>query len=79
VQSEELKNIISSRGKTQEDVANYLNMSPRTFTRKLSNGNFGAVDIDKMIDYLDIKEPMWVFFDRKVTLKDTKIIEYNKY
>lgn len=78
MQSEELKKIIAANGKTQEDVANHLGMSSKTFGIKLKSGTFGAVDIDKMIDYLNIEDPMWIFFDRKVTLKDTKTIEYIK-
>lgn len=75
---DELKGIIVSKGKTQKDVADYLDMSEKTFNTKLKNGIFGSDDIDKMIDFLDIRDPMWIFFDRKVTLKDTKQISFEK-
>ena len=71
---DELKGIIVGKGKTQKDVADYLDMSEKTFNTKLKNGIFGSDDIDKMIDFLNIEDPMWIFFDRKVTLKDTKEI-----
>lgn len=51
---DELKGIIVSRGKTQKDVADYLEMSEKTFNTKLKNGIFGSDDIDKMIDFLNI-------------------------
>lgn len=75
---DELKGIIVSKGKTQKDVADYLDMSEKTFNTKLKNGIFGSDDIDKMIDFLDIEDPMWIFFDRKVTFKDTKQISFEK-
>ena len=78
MQREELKGIISLNGKTQEDVAKKLNMSVKTFNQKLNTGYFGTDDVDIMIDYLKIKDPMWIFFDRMVTLKDTKEISYKK-
>lgn len=71
MQREELKAIIFANGKTQADVAKHLGMTPKTFGLKINSGEFGTSDIDKMIDYLDIKDPMWIFFDRKVTFKDT--------
>lgn len=78
MQKEELQGIIVSKGKTQGDVAKYLGMSEKTFSIKIKNGVFGSDEIDKMIDYLEIKDPMWIFFDRKVTLKDTKEVIYKK-
>lgn len=78
MQRKELKGIISLNGKTQEDVAKKLNMSVKTFNQKLNTGYFGTDDVDIMIDYLKIKDPMWIFFDRMVTLKDTKEISYKK-
>lgn len=78
MQKEELKGIIVSQGKTQEEVAKHLGMTAKTFSLKLNNGSFGSNDIDKMIDFLDIKDPMWIFFDRKVTFKDTSYPIYQK-
>lgn len=74
----ELKGIIVGKGKTQKDVADYLDMSEKTFNTKLKNGIFGSDDIDKMIDFLEIEDPMWIFFDRKVTFKDTRQISFVK-
>lgn len=78
MQREELQGLIVSRGLTQKEVANRLGMAEKTFSLKLKNGIFGSDEIDKLIDMLKIENPMWIFFDRKVTLKDTKIISYDK-
>lgn len=78
MQRDELKAIIVANGKTQADVAKHLNMAVKTFNIKLNSGEFGTSDIDKMIDYLHIKDPMWIFFDRKVTYKDTIEPIYSK-
>ena len=78
MQRDELKGLITIKGIKQDDVARVLGMSVKTFNQKLNNGYFGSDDIDKMIDYLDIEDPMWIFFDRKVTLKDTKKVVYEK-
>lgn len=78
MQKEELKAIIMKHGLTQSDVAKILGMSDKTFSIKLKTGDFGSRDVDKMIEVLEIEDPMWIFFDRKVTLKDTKKIIYQK-
>ncbi len=75
---EELKGIMMTKGITQREMAEKLDMSEKTFNTKLKNGIFGSDDIDKMIDILDIKDPMWIFFDRKVTFKDTKLMSFVK-
>ena len=62
-----LKGIIVMNGKTQEDVAKHLGMSPKTFYMKMKRGVFGSDDIEGMIDFLNIDDPMSVFFVKAVT------------
>lgn len=78
MQKNELKGIIVARGLTQADVAKHLGIAEKTFNDKLKNGTFGSKEIDKLIDFLNIKNPMWIFFDRKVTFEDTKSVYYIK-
>lgn len=78
MQRQELKGIMIAEGKSQVEVAKALGISIATFNRKINSGHFGSDEIDILIDYLNIKDPMWIFFDRKVTFKDTKEIEYVK-
>ena len=47
---------------TQASLAEALGMSPRTFYNRLQTGDFGAIEIKKMIDLMNIKEPVPIFF-----------------
>lgn len=57
-----LKSVIVLNGLTQEEVAKHLEMSPKTFYTKMKKGVFGSDEIEKMIDYLHIEEPLPIFF-----------------
>lgn len=67
VDTNRLKSVIVLNGKTQEDVANHIGMTPKTFYLKMKKGVFGSDEIEKMIDYLNIEEPMPIFFAKSVT------------
>ena len=62
VDTSALKGIIVSRDKTQEDVAIHLGIAPKTFYSKMKKKVFGSDEIEKMIDYLDIDDPVAIFF-----------------
>ena len=62
-----LKGIIVQNEKTQEDVAKYIGITPKTFYSKMKKGVFGSDEIDKMIDYLKIEDPAAIFFAKTVT------------
>ena len=57
-----LKGIIVQNERTQEDVAKYIGITPKTFYQKMKKGVFGSDEIDKMIDYLKIDDPAAIFF-----------------
>lgn len=57
-----LKGSIVSAGKTQTDVAKRLGITPKTFSIKLKKGIFGSDEIEAMIDYLSIEDPLSIFF-----------------
>ena len=61
-----LKGIIVTKGLTQEDVANAINVKPDTFYRKMRRGVFKSDEIEKMIDYLGIADPVAIFFANEV-------------
>lgn len=63
----ELKGIIVARGKTQQEVAERLGVTPKTFTLKMQKGVFRSDEIEVMIDFLQIDNPMEIFFAKKVT------------
>lgn len=56
-----------SKGFTQERVAKEVGISNKTFSLKMKRGVFGSDEIEKMIDILDISDPVNVFFAKKVT------------
>lgn len=62
-----LKSVIVLNGKTQAEVAEHLGMSNKTFGLRMKNGVFGSDEIDKMVEYLNIDDPMAIFFAKKVT------------
>lgn len=66
VDTNKLRGIIVTNQKTQEQVARYIGITPKTFYGKMKKGVFGSDEIEKMIDFLDIDDPMSVFFTQKV-------------
>lgn len=62
VDANKLKSIIVLREKTQADVAKHIGISSKTFYLKMKKGVFGSDEIEKMVDYLDIEEPIPIFF-----------------
>ena len=62
-----LKSVMVLNDKTQEDVAKHLNMSTKTFYSKMKKGIFGSDEIESMVEYLKIDDPMAVFFAKEVT------------
>lgn len=62
VDTNRLKGVIVSNGLTQEDVAKHLGMAAKTFYLRMKKGVFGSDEIEKMIEYLNIDDPMAIFF-----------------
>jgi hypothetical protein len=62
-----LKGIIVSKGKSQQEVAIYLGMAPKTFYGKMKKGVFGSDEMEGMIELLEIENPSEIFFADKVT------------
>lgn len=58
----ELKGIIVSRGLSQKKVARHLNLSEKTFYSKMKKGIFNSDEIKEMVNYLNISDPMSIFF-----------------
>lgn len=57
-----LRGIIVERKMSQQSVAKALKIAPKTFYLRMKKGVFGSDEIEKMIDLLDIDDPMSVFF-----------------
>lgn len=62
VDTNKLKGIIVENEKTQEQVARHLGIAPKTFYNRMNRKVFGSDEIEKMIEYLNIEDPMPIFF-----------------
>lgn len=67
VDTNKLRGCIVANGKTQEEVAKSIGMTPKTFSLRMKARVFKSDEIDKMIELLDIDDPMPVFFAKNVT------------
>ena len=72
VDAMKLKSVIVLRGKTQQDVAINIGMAPKTFYDKVKKGIFGSDEIEAIVEYLEIDEPVPIFFPSWVTSKVTE-------
>lgn len=68
VDTNKLRGIIVEKEKTQEEVAKAIGIAPKTFYLKMKKRVFGSDEIEKMIDLLDIEDPVSIFFAKEVTL-----------
>ncbi len=62
-----LKAAIVKKGLTQEKVAKMMNISPRTFSSRMTKGVFGSDEIELLMNILDIDDPVSIFFAHAVT------------
>ena len=66
-----LKASIAAAGLTQYQLSNMLNMAQSTFIRKLKSNSFKMDEAQKIVEILNIEDPIAVFFDKKDTYKVT--------
>lgn len=62
VDTNKLKGLIVQQEKTQEDVARYIGIAPKTFYLKMKKRVFGSDEIEKMMEFLEIDDPVSIFF-----------------
>nr|DAP10363.1 MAG TPA: SOS-response transcriptional repressor [Caudoviricetes sp.] len=67
IRTDELKGIIAKKGLSQSKVAAEIGITPKTFYDKMKKGIFDSDEIDIMIKYLKIDNPVDIFFANKVT------------
>ncbi len=65
IDTDELRGVIAKNRLSQKDVADMIGVAPKTFYEKMKKGVFGSDEIQIMIDRLDIKEPMKIFFAKE--------------
>lgn len=65
IKTDELRGEIAKNGFSQSDVAKMIGVTPKTFYEKMKNGVFGSDEIEIMIEKLNIRDPMAIFFAKK--------------
>lgn len=65
IKTDELRGVIAKNGFSQSDIAKMIGITPKTFYEKMKNGVFGSDEIQIMINNLQIKDPMSIFFADK--------------
>lgn len=55
------------KGLTQEQVAKHLGITVNTLRSKVRKGNLEVRHIDMLIDFLDIENPIEIFFVKPIT------------
>lgn len=72
IRTDKLRGIIAENGLSQSKVAEMIGVTPKTFYEKMKIGVFGSNEIQIMIDKLNIKNPVEIFFANGVTCKVTR-------
>lgn len=67
-----LKGLFVEKGYTQQDIARELGITPNTLRRRMKEEIFNTDEINILIEILEIKDPMEIFFTNKVTHWVTK-------
>lgn len=67
VNSNELRAEIVRKGYTQKEIAEKMNISPKTLSNKMRKGVFGSDEIEKLMSILEIADPVPIFFSQRVT------------
>lgn len=58
---------IVKNGYTQADVAKRLGMSEKTFISRMKRGVFKTDEVEVIVEFLNIEDPMDIFFGQEVT------------
>lgn len=67
IRIDKLNGIMAEKGVSGRELAKVIGVHEQTFYLKMKRGVFGSDEIEKIIDRLDIKEPMEIFFAKEVT------------
>lgn len=62
-----LKASYVAKGLTQEEVAEKLGITTNTFRYKIKNNTLDVRQMDVLIELLDIKNPIEIFFTKQIT------------
>lgn len=68
IERNNLKGVIAATGKTQKQLAEEIGLTQQMFYYRMKKGVFGTDEIEKMVDILNIKEPITIFFAQNSNL-----------
>lgn len=71
IDTDALRGIIARERKSQAQVAELLGISPKTFYEKMKKGVFDSDEMYKMVQELNIENPIEIFFANNVTYQVT--------
>lgn len=61
-----IKALMVEHNLTGKEVAKRMGLSDKTLYRKLNSGIFNTVEMNKLVEILDIDDPVKIFFASKV-------------
>lgn len=67
VNTDKLRGIMAERGVSGKDVAKAMGVHYNTFYERMNTGVFGSDEIEAIVKYLDIEDPIPIFFTDIVT------------
>lgn len=67
VNTDKLRGIMAERGVSGKDVAKAIGIHYNTFYERMNSGVFGSDEIEAMVKFLDIDDPLPIFFTDIVT------------
>lgn len=70
--SAKLRGLIVENGYNLGQIAGELGITPKTMYERLAVGNFRLEEMDKLIELLNIADPIPIFFTQYVTSQDYK-------
>ena len=65
--TDDLIGLMAKHRISKKEMAKKLNITPKTFSLKMKRGRFGSDEIEVMIDALNIKDPVAIFFAKEVS------------
>ena len=66
IDTNKLRGVMAERGVSGKDVANAIGVHYNTFYMKMHKGVFKSNEVEAMIEYLDIADPLPIFFNNTV-------------
>lgn len=67
VDTDKIRGLMAEKRVTYKTMAGVIGVTPPTFSAKMASGIFNTDEMQKIVDYLGIENPVPIFFAKKVT------------